>query len=154
MCQSGQDTQKESKNEARKNSAKTHRGFVVRVGASGRIRRMKTAIIADDDEHIRNMTSEMLEASGVAVLAHAKDGKEAVEYFERLEPNIVVLDVSMPNYDGVYALERIRRYDSAKIIMVTGDKTEDTAERLRKLGPVAVLYKPYDFEELLKVIDM
>ncbi|AFS81911.1 response regulator [Candidatus Nitrosopumilus sediminis] len=65
----------------------------------------------------------------------------------------MILDVSIPGYDGVYALKRIHRYDSAKMIMVTGDKTENTAERLRQIGPVAVLYKPYDFKELLKIIN-
>lgn len=82
------------------------------------------------------------------------NGKAAVELFELHKPNLVFLDLMMPEYDGFYALEAIRKIDSeAKVIVVTADLRSDTEEMLRRLNPTEVLYKPFDSEKLKDLIE-
>lgn len=61
------------------------------------------------------------------MIGAGKDGQEAVELYQKLTPDLVFLDVMMPDYDGLYALENIRKFNPyAPIIMITGDVTEQT----------------------------
>ena len=112
-----------------------------------------TAIVVDDDIDTVELFSEYLELQGIKVLAKAFDGKEAVELYKKWKPDISFLDVMMPHYDGVFALRGIRQLNPlAKIIMVTADLTSDTARRLENSGAMAVVYKPFEFEEIMSTI--
>lgn len=111
----------------------------------------KTAIVIDDDEDTLDVMSELLEINGIDVVGVGTDGKIATDLFMRLRPDIVFLDVTMPKYDGIYALEHIRKAGPyVKIIMITGDVTMATRMRLYDLGASNVFYKPLD---ILKIID-
>ena len=79
-----------------------------------------TAIVAEDDEANLELFSEILELNNVTILSKVVNGKEAVDSFESKKPDIVFLDIMMPDFDGLYALENIRKIDpSAKVVMVT-----------------------------------
>lgn len=113
-----------------------------------------TAIIAEDDEVNLKLFSELLELNGIIVLDEITNGKDAVTSFESHNPDIVFLDVMMPDFDGLYALEEIRKVDPyAKIIMVTADTSEETEHLLVKLNPTAVIHKPYDIITLLHILE-
>lgn len=113
-----------------------------------------TAIIVDDDQDTLEVFSEYLGLSEIDVLAKAKDGKKAVEIFDKFKPEIVLLDVIMPEYDGFYALEKIREINpSAKVIFVTAATAELTQRRLFKSDASALIFKPFDMKYLLKVIE-
>jgi DNA-binding NarL/FixJ family response regulator len=59
----------------------------------------------------------------------------------------------MPDYDGIYALEKIRQLDpSTNIIMVTADMTADTLNKLEKLNASAIVYKPFDIDPLMETV--
>ena len=78
------------------------------------------------------------------------DGKQAVEAYKKLKPDVVFLDVMMPDYDGFYALKKIREINrDAKIIMVTADFTPETKKRLKEMNPTDVIYKPYSIDKIL-----
>ena len=80
------------------------------------------------------------------------DGKEAVELYKKLKPDIVFLDIMMPRYDGFYAVMEMRKIDpDVKTIMVTADLTSETADRLEELK-IPVVYKPYEFEDISDAI--
>jgi len=109
-----------------------------------------TALVVDDDNDAVEMFSDYLEIKGVKVAGKGHDGKEGVELYKKLKPDIVFLDVIMPEYNGLYALKKIREINpEAKIIMLTADMTPDTRKKLREMKPAGVIYKPYDVEKII-----
>lgn len=112
-----------------------------------------TAIVIDDDLDTVELFSEYLELKGIHILAKGYDGKQAVELYEKHRPDVIFLDIMMPQYNGFYAIENIRKFDpDAKMIMVTADLTSDTANQLEDLDVKTVVYKPYEFEEILTTV--
>ena len=118
-----------------------------------RILKNATALVVDDDPDAVEMFSDYLENKGVNVIGKAKDGKEGFELYKKLKPDVVFLDVIMPNFDGFYTLQKIREIDSnAKIIMVTADFSPSTKKKLKELKASDVIYKPYDGKAIDRVI--
>ena len=112
-----------------------------------------TAVVIDDDLDTVELFAEYLELKGINVLAKGYDGKQAVDLYKKHKPDVIFLDIMMPHYDGFYAIEHIRKIDpGAKMIMVTADLTSDTAIQLEELHVETVVYKPYEFEEILTTV--
>ena len=108
-------------------------------------------IVIDDDADIVSMLCELLDFGGVNVLGVGYNGKEAVELYDELRPDVVFLDIMMPQYDGFYALEKIRQINNhAKILMVTADLRGDTAERLKGVPSLEIVYKSFDLSDLIR----
>lgn len=115
---------------------------------------MVKVVVVDDDVDTVEVFCEYLEIKGVEVVGRGYNGKTAVELYETLKPDIILLDVMMPDYDGFYGLENIKKIDSAaKVIMVTADLTYDTEKRLKELNSSAVIYKPYEIDSVVDMID-
>ena len=118
-----------------------------------RILKNATALVVDDDPDAVEMFSDYLENKGVNVIGKAKDGKEGFELYKKLKPDVVFLDVIMPNFDGFYTLQKIREIDSnAKIIMVTADFSPSTKKKLKEMKATDIIYKPYDGRAIDRVI--
>ena len=114
---------------------------------------MTSVIVIDDDRDTVEVFCEFLGLKGIDVLGRGYNGKEAVELYLQLKPDVVFCDVMMPEYDGFYALEKIRRNDpDAKVIMVTADIAADTKEKLIELKATAVIYKPYDIDNVIETM--
>jgi DNA-binding response OmpR family regulator len=113
-----------------------------------------TAIVIDDDQNIVDTFCEYLETLGIKVFGYGYDGNDAVKLYEEHSPNIVFLDLMMPNYDGFYALERIRIINPmSKIILITGAMLDEPTTRLlSELKPSAIITKPYDPKVLPEII--
>ncbi len=112
-----------------------------------------TAIVVDDDRVSNQLFIDVLRMIGVKVLASGSDGKDAVRLYKKYCPNIIFIDMMMPEYDGFYALEEIRKFDShAKVVAVTADLTNETSTKLEKMNISAVIYKPYDTEDIKKML--
>ena len=115
---------------------------------------LTSVIVVDDDRGTLAVFNEFLEENGINILGEARNGKSAVELYKNCKPDLVLLDVLMPKYDGIYALEKIREFDpNAKVIMVTADLTADTEEKMTQLNASAVIYKPYEIDRVLETID-
>ena len=115
---------------------------------------MTTAIIVDDDDNIVKVFEQYLKLNNIDVVGHCFDGKEAVSLYEKLKPDVVLLDVMMPHHDGFYALEKIKEIDpNAKVIAVTADLTADTEKKLQNLKISGIIYKPYDMNAILNTIE-
>ena len=115
-------------------------------------RNLKTTIVIDDNADVLSLFIELLEMKNFKVIGTGRNGMEAVELFEKLKPDITFLDVVMPNTDGLYALSHIREINpNSVVIMVTTDLSQDTAKRLEDLKATAVVYKPFDINELVKL---
>lgn len=114
---------------------------------------MVNVIVIDDDIDTVEVFCEYLEIKDIVVLGRGYNGKTAVELYEKLTPDIVLLDVMMPEYDGFYGLKNIKKINpAAKIIMVTADLTYDTEKQLNALGASAVIYKPYEIDSVIDTI--
>lgn len=114
---------------------------------------MKVLVI-DDDKDTVEVFCEYLSLKDIEVVGRGYNGKDAVELYKKLHPDIVLLDVMMPEYDGFFGLRNIRVHDpQAKVIMVTADLTSDTEKRLEELQASAVLYKPYEIDNVVETIN-
>ncbi len=114
---------------------------------------MVTAIVIDDDADTVDVFCDYLEIKNVQVLGRGYNGKEAIELYRAHKPDIVFLDLMMPEYDGIYALENIRKINpESKVIIVTADLRDETAIRLSQLKPTRVFIKPYDIEKISQIV--
>ncbi len=117
------------------------------------VQKNATALVVDDDPDTVELFSDYLENKGVDVIGKAKDGKEGFELWKKLKPDVLFLDVIMPNFDGFYTLRKIRELDAeAKIIMVTADFSPTTKKLLKELKATDIIYKPYDGKAIDRVI--
>jgi len=108
-----------------------------------------TAIIVDDDHGIVETFCEYLELRDIHVLGKGYNGKDAVDLYQRFKPEVVFLDVTMPDYNGFYALEKIKQINpDAKIIMITSDLTEETEDKLVELCASTIIYKPLELDNI------
>lgn len=111
------------------------------------------AIVVDDDYNTTEIFSELLSLIGINVIGKGYDGNDGVTLYQNLKPNIVFLDVMMDKYDGIYALEEIRKSNpDAIVIMVTADLRSDTENKLSELRASSIIYKPFDIDALIEVI--
>lgn len=116
-------------------------------------RRLKTVLVVDDNSDVRSLLVELLELKNFQVVGTGRNGNDAVTLYEKLHPDITLLDVVMPDTDGLYALDHIREINSdAVVIMITTDLSQNTAKRLEDLKATAVVYKPFDINDLVKIV--
>ena len=114
---------------------------------------MVKVIVVDDDVDTVEVFCEYLEIKDITVLGRGYNGKTAVELYDKLRPDVVLLDVMMPEYDGFYGLGNIKKINpDAKVIMVTADLTYDTEKQLKALNASAVIYKPYEIDSVMDTI--
>jgi len=109
-------------------------------------------IVIDDDPDLLGGLCEFLEHNSFNVVGRGSNGKDAVDLYLQMNPDVVLIDLSMPEYDGNYAIEKIREIDSdSKIIMITGYDTS-SSNLLLKNSLNEILTKPIDFKQLIKTI--
>ena len=116
--------------------------------------KQSTVLVVDDEPNIVGVFADYLEIKGVLNVEKCTDGKKALEMFKKLRPQVVFLDIMMPDFDGFYVLKQIRRIDpKAKVIMVTGDTSLETKKKISAANPTDVIYKPYDLEQITKCLE-
>ena len=103
---------------------------------------MATVMIVDDSLFMRNHLAKLLSKNGYeTVVAH--DGEHAVRTYRRTNPDVVLMDITMPKKDGLQALTEIREFDlKAKVIMLTAVDQELAVTRAIHLGARDFLTKP------------
>jgi UDP-3-O-[3-hydroxymyristoyl] N-acetylglucosamine deacetylase len=113
---------------------------------------MNKVLIIDDERSICESLSSILLDEGFAVYT-AKDGKEGLALFKQEKPRIVLLDVWMPEMDGLDVLRQVREYDAeAVVIVISGHGTLSTAVEAVKMGAIDFLEKPLSLDKVLEVI--
>jgi UDP-3-O-[3-hydroxymyristoyl] N-acetylglucosamine deacetylase len=113
---------------------------------------MYKVLIIDDEKDILDTLSSILEDEGFAV-SKAMDGKEGLALFEREKPDIVLLDVWMPELDGIQVLKKIKKKNKdAVVIVISGHGTISTAVEAVKVGAYDFLEKPLSIDKVLEVI--
>jgi DNA-binding response OmpR family regulator len=105
-------------------------------------------LIVDDEPRFIRLIEANLQTEGYQIL-QAKDGKQAVEQAANEKPDLVLLDVMMPEMDGFQACERIRQFSNVPIIMLTARGEEDQRIRGLNLGADDYIVKPFSAGEML-----
>ena len=117
---------------------------------------MTKVLLVDDDVQVLEMMSESLAEEGFEVI-RAENGKEAVERYREDPADVIVMDIIMPEQDGVEAIHNLRReFPDAKIIAISGGSPNIAGEYLlgtaEALGAIETFNKPVDISKLLQTI--
>lgn len=114
---------------------------------------MKKVLIVDDAAFMRLSLRTMLERNGYEIIGEAVNGLDAIEKYTILKPELVTMDITMPDMDGVQALEEIKKQDpNAKVIIISALGQETMVKKAIMLGAKGFLVKPYKEENLIKAI--
>lgn len=110
-------------------------------------------LVVDDSAAMRMLITASLQDSEFDVVAAAKDGQEALQYFKDTAPDLVLLDIVMPGMSGVETLGHIMALNNnAVVIMASSMGTDDAVQGALKAGAKNFLQKPIAQEALLKVL--
>jgi two-component system, response regulator PdtaR len=111
-------------------------------------------IIADDESLIRMDLREMLGHLGYEVVAEASDGHSAVELAKKLLPDLVIMDIKMPDMDGIAAASQLARDHIAPVVLLTAYSENSLIGRAKDAGVCGYLVKPFRETELMPVIEL
>ncbi|MCS6710582.1 response regulator [Brachybacterium sp. EF45031] len=114
----------------------------------------RRAVVAEDESLIRLDIVETLTEAGYEVVAAVGDGQSAIDKTRELRPDVVVMDVKMPQVDGVTAAERIGEENLAPVVMLTAFSQAELVERARDAGAMAYVVKPFTPADLLPAIEL
>lgn len=116
--------------------------------------RKPSVLVVDDDHMMREMLKLILHSNDYQVLGEAANGKNAITLCANLKPGLVLLDINMPEMDGLQALEEIRKISPAtKVIMVSAEATMDRVSEAIKKGAVGFVVKPLNATSVLGKIE-
>lgn len=113
----------------------------------------RTVLVAEDESLIRMDIVETLIDFGFDVIAEAADGLEAVELANSKKPDIIVMDIKMPNLDGISAAEQIQPL-RIPIVLLTAFSQKELVERASEAGAMAYVVKPFTPNDLLPAIEI
>ena len=109
-------------------------------------------LVAEDETIIRLDLVEMLTEAGYEVIAQAENGAVAVDLAKLHKPDLAILDVKMPEMDGITAAEQI--ITLAPVLMLTAFSQRDLVERARDAGVMAYVVKPFSISDLVPAIEI
>jgi len=115
---------------------------------------MASVIVIEDNVDSMGVLCEFLQIKDLDVIGRGKNGQDAIKLYNQLRPDAVIMDVMMPEFDGYYGLEGIKKNDpNATVVMVTADKTDVTRKKLMELNASAILYKPNDVNKIKPTVE-
>ena len=113
----------------------------------------KKILLVDDAAFIRKMSKDSLVKNGYTEVFEAVDGADAVEKFGEIGPDLVVMDITMPNMDGLEALKAIRAKDgSANVVMCSAMGQESMVMDAVRSGAKDFIVKPFKPDRVLKTV--
>ncbi len=108
-----------------------------------------SVLIVDDVELMRAAVREALEPAGFRIAGEAADGRQALKQYRRLNPDLVVLDITMPEMDGISVLRRLRRRNPAcRVLMCSALSDQSMILQAVRLGAADYVVKPFQEERL------
>jgi two-component system chemotaxis response regulator CheY len=115
---------------------------------------MKKVLVVDDAAFMRLSLRTILQRNEFEVVGEAANGSEAVNKYFTLKPDIVTMDITMPEMDGVEALTEIKKKDpSAKIVMISALGQESWVKKAIMLGASGFVVKPYKEEHIVQTLN-
>lgn len=114
---------------------------------------MLNVLVVDDSLIIRKKINKILEKLGHRVIFSAQNGQEAIDAYKEHKPDLVTMDITMPDMDGITAVKHIIKDDvEAKIIMVTSHGQEDMVIKSIQTGAVGYMLKPITEDKMAQAI--
>ncbi len=114
----------------------------------------RRVVVAEDESLIRLDIVEILRDNGFDVVGEAGDGETAVQLATDLRPDLVVMDVKMPQLDGISAAEKLSKNHIAPVVLLTAFSQKDLVERATEAGALAYVVKPFTPNDLLPAIEI
>jgi len=115
---------------------------------------MAKVLIVDDTAFMRMMLRNILTSNGFEVVGEADNGAKAVQQYRELQPDIVTMDITMPDMDGISAVQQIKSVDpKAKIIMCSAMGQQAMVLEAVKAGASDFIVKPFQPERVLEAIE-
>ena len=114
----------------------------------------RRVVVAEDESLIRLDIVEILRDNGFDVVGEAGDGETAVKLATELKPDLVVMDIRMPQLDGIEAAERLTKDHVAPVVLLTAFSQKDLVERASEAGALAYVVKPFTPADLLPAIEI
>ncbi|GGK13688.1 chemotaxis protein CheY [Caldalkalibacillus thermarum] len=114
---------------------------------------MAKVLVVDDAAFMRMMIKDILTKNGYEVVGEAADGQQAVEQYKELKPDLVTMDITMPEMDGITALKKIREIDpEAKVIMCSAMGQQAMVIDAIQAGAKDFIVKPFQADRVLEAI--
>jgi len=114
---------------------------------------MARVLIVDDAAFMRMMIKDILEKNGFQVVGEANNGIKAVELYKKEKPDVVTMDITMPDMDGIDAVKEIKAFDpAAKIIMCSAMGQQTMVMDAIKAGARDFIVKPFQPDRVLEAI--
>ena len=114
---------------------------------------MAKILLVDDAAFMRMMVKDVLTKNGYTDLYEAADGLQAVEKYEEVQPDLVIMDITMPNMDGLEALKTIKgKHADANIVMCSAMGQEAMVIEAIKSGAKDFIVKPFQAERVVEAV--
>jgi two-component system chemotaxis response regulator CheY len=114
---------------------------------------MADILIVDDSRTSRKILRDVLEFAGHTVVGEAKNGEECIDLYERLQPDVVTMDITMPVLDGLGALKLLMGvHPQAKVVMITAAGQQKNVLEALKTGAADCIAKPFERQHVIDVI--
>ncbi|MBR6486816.1 MAG: response regulator [Lachnospiraceae bacterium] len=114
---------------------------------------MSSVFIVDDSRTMRKMLTGALKEAGYEVAGDAANGVEALEKLKEVTPDLITLDITMPEMDGLEALKKIKEANpDQKVLMVSAAGQKDKVLEALKLGALDFIQKPFEPELVINTI--
>jgi two-component system OmpR family response regulator len=108
---------------------------------------LKKILYAEDEQDIRDIAQIALEDIGHFTVTYCKNGREVLEKAKYIQPDLILLDVMMPEMDGPTTLQELRKityYETLPVIFMTAKIQTDEIEKYKSMGALEVISKPFD----------
>ena len=115
----------------------------------------KTVLIVDDSEFMRKLLKDIIEQDGYKIVGETGDGSKALKLYEQLKPDIITMDIILPNKTGIEIVKEINKVDkdnNTKIVMVTALGQQQLVMEALQAGAKEYITKPFEKDKILEVL--
>jgi len=110
-------------------------------------------LIVDDAAFMRMMIKDVLTKNGIEVIGEAENGAKAIEKYKELQPTLTIMDITMPEIDGIQAVKEIKKFDpSAKIIMCSAMGQQAMVIEAIQAGAKDFIVKPFQADRVIEAV--
>lgn len=114
---------------------------------------MKSVMVVDDSVFMRNSLKAILKANGYNIVAEAGDGREAVTKYRQFKPDMITMDIIMPQFDGIEAIKSLKKLNpEIKVAVVSCVDCRETIIKALTAGAKNFILKPFNVERILEAL--